>query len=321
MNFNRNVQCHRKTFISEDVALESTSLGILEAYQRRMSDQAYSNEQKRYQHIDQTYRKREQLSAIAEQSLGNTRILNANAELFKQGKELVFKDIMTDFVYESLYLDDSFKAGIKESLYEAVTEYVDSKGGFMLLEAAIKETNSSYLKQIKHICEATARKCCQRKLEENDESIDFSLNAEEEKEFNYDKAELNIEELSALVKEKVLTTVKDEQEREKEEANLIQDLADETNQTPEEVEEAMRVAEIGKLPVYEGTLFNALLRDSYGQYIKESVSVSDNQTIDMDVVLAEAITKYTILEVSHTIQLESFGADKLRQMVQGLLNK
>jgi hypothetical protein len=42
--------------------------------------------------------------------------------------------------------------------------------------------------------------------------------------------------------------------------------------------------------------------------------------IDMDLILAESITKYTLMELSYTIQLENYGYDSIRKISQQLLN-
>lgn len=307
-------------FVADEFTYDSVSLGVKAALTRKQNKNEYVSEQARYNNIEKNYAIREQQSMIVDHMLESTRALQNNSDLYKKGKELVFKNIILDMLYESLYLDNEFKAGLKESLYDVVSNYIDERGGYGLLESAVIKTKSPYLSKLKSICEKTTKGTCKRKIKEADESIDFSLTPEEEEEFELDKSELNIESLSKVVKEKVLNVVKDEKEREKKEAELIKELSDETDMTEDEVEEAMRVSDTTNINVYEATLFNALFRDSYSQYITEGAG-SEDFDINMDVVLAEAITKYTLLEVFHTIGLENLSSSEIHKKIQRMLNK
>lgn len=336
MNFSNSgakVVRHTTGYSSAEIVQESVGLCARESIVNTVITESALNDTKRYKQIEKDYARKQQTTAIIEASLNESKVFKSIGEAYEEGKELLFKNIIFEAFYSCLYLDDDFKEPNKESLYTVVSHYIDQRGGFKMLENAVSMTQSQFLKEIKALCEATARKVCNRKLTEQDGAIDFSLNAEEESEFNYNKSNLGVEELTELVKSKVLTVVKDEKNREKQEAELLQGLAEEVEKTVEEVEEAMRDAAIDGSLVEEGTLFNSIFRDSYAQYITEGCSKKqkvsedtwDENTeefeIDMDVVLAETITKYTLMEMSHTIQLESFTHDGIRKMVHRMLNK
>lgn len=322
---------HKTGYSSAETIMESAGLCAKEAMAAISVNERAKAEQQHYAQIEKNHKYAKQTSAIIEASLAGDRLLKSSNDSYAEGKELLFKNILFEAFYSCLYLDDDFKGTMKESLYGVVSDYVDQRGGFKLLENAVMQSKSPFLAEMKRICEATARNVCNRKLSEEDQTIDFSLNAEEEDEFNYSKSNLGIEELSDLVKSKVLTVVKDEKQREKQEAELLQDLADEVEASVEEVEEAMQKSMIDIPVVEEGTLFNSIFRDSYAQYIKEGCQKAtesdewDEDTedfeIDMDVILAETITKYTLMEMSYSMQLENFSHAEVRKMVHLMLNK
>ncbi|MNW09140.1 hypothetical protein D3C71_2060670 [compost metagenome] len=53
----------------------------------------------------------------------------------------------------------------------------------------------------------------------------------------------------------------------------------------------------------------------------EEVSLDDEAfRLDMDLVLAEATAKYTLLEMAHTLKLEEYNFQALEKMTQNLLN-
>lgn len=334
-NSGAKVVKHTTGYSSAKTVLEGVGLSAREAVVNSVIKESIKADNQHYAKIEKDYERKSQISAIAEAAIAKERPFKTVNEAYNEGKELLFKNILFEAFYESLYLDDDFKSSVKESLYGVVSDFVDQRGGFKLLESAVLATKSPFLKNIKQICESTARKACNRKLVEADGPIDFSLNNEEEESFNYAKNNVGIDELSELVKSKVLSVVKDEKEREQKEAELLQTLADETDKDVAEVEEAMRIAKTGGPIVNEGTLFNALFIDAYTQYLAEGCSKKhkdvtenddledeiDNFEIDMDVILVETITKYTLLELAHTIQLESLTQADIRKMVQKMLNK
>ena len=56
--------------------------------------------------------------------------------------------------------------------------------------------------------------------------------------------------------------------------------------------------------------------------VKDEISNHDvsEVDIDMDLILAEAITKYTLMELAYTIKLEDYSSETVRKISQKLLN-
>ena len=339
-NSGAKVTKHVTGYTSADYVLEGVGLSAREAIAKTVLNEKALNDERRYARIEKEAKYKEQTESITESFLSQQRAITSVDEAYHEGKVLIFKDIVFEAFYNALYLDDDFKTATKESLYTLVSDYIDERGGYRLLENAIITTNSPVLKNIKSICEGTARKVCSRKMAEEDTSvgIDFSMNDEEQQQYDYDKSNCGIEELSKLVKDKVLTVVKDEKQREKQEMDFMEDLAEEAELDGKTVEEAMEECRIGGSVVEEATLFNSLFRTSYAEYLTESCGPKkkkkveegceddcdeehDELELDMDVILAESITKYTLMELSYTVQLENYTTEDLRKMVQKMLNK
>jgi hypothetical protein len=289
-------------------------------------------------------------------------------EIYKRGREVLFKQLLFEMFSKSLYLDEEFIIEQQNNLKAVIDSYVNKNGGFALLEKAYKETKSPLLKNMIQLCESVARKVSQRKLKEAQENpdetslINFELNEEESQEFDYEKEKLGIDELADLVKNKVLTVIQDEKQRQAEEEELYRDLESELSESEESVEESLQKLIIKDLPIEESTLFNSLFRHSYKEALealhnatdpevyddddaymydinfdeedakqnefkgfktaKDEISNHDTSTldIDMDLILAEAITKYTLMELAYTIKLEDYNSETVRKISQKLLN-
>lgn len=309
--------------------------------------------------------------AIVTKSLLESQIPVLINELSRSGKEIIFKDIVFEMFSKSLVLDEDFVIAQEENLRALVESFIDGKGGYSLLENAYRETKSPFLKAIKTVCEATANTVARRKMSEAKEDnldvscINFELSDDEKEELEYSKEKVNVDQLSKLVKEKVLTVVQDEKERQAKEEEVYQDLEEQTKDG-ESVEESIKRSLIKDSPVEESTLFNSIFRHSYKEALEstaanvavQSLAVIDDDDdnedydvdstekdvmvdefkedtgvegeakthgtvqsdIDMDLILAESITKYTLMELAHTIQLESHSYDSIRKISQQLLN-
>lgn len=181
----------------------------------------------------------------------------------------------------------------------------------------------------------------------------FDLNQEEEKALDKEKRDMSIEELSGLVQQKVLTVISEEKKREKAKKELDEDIEEQLIEdgdvkNKEDVKESLNKIKISLNPIEEATLFNSLMVHSYKEvleatnsimeydedknkdltdeagYSEEDVSnsehedLTENEEISMDHVLAEAVAKYTLLELAHTINLESFDVNRVQKLTRNL---
>jgi len=272
-------------------------------------------------------------------------------EVFKKALYLDESFIMEN--YENVRaLTDSYvdnNKGIK--LLESATQRTNSpllRNMLTLCENTARKVATRKMQQI--------NEC--RNPEQLDD-INFEMNEEEKETFNYEKDKLGIDELAKLVKDKVLTVVQDEKSREAKQEELYSDIEGELKENPdvtteEAAKEALAKIAIKQNPIEETTLFNALLRHSYKELLEnvaiasddgnkeqkrkeenedlddidydiedevgdDDVLGSDDLDIDMDLVLAEAITKYTLMEMAYTIRLEEYSIEAVRKVTQSLL--
>lgn len=325
-----------------------------------------------------------------------------------QGRNVLCQDILREAFIGSLYLDKPFVDAHSAALESELESYLNKSGGaYAVLESAIQRNNSPLLKRIKAVCEATTRKVTSRKAKElskdtDPENIDFSLTRQEQIDYEYDKSELGLEQVSEIVKKKTLTAIMDEKERQKKDESFENDIADmkaEAEASPSDDEAAsagdspttessifksifesdtdttdvvedddlddeleasnetnIRVLDMNP-HVKESTLFDSIMQATAKSIVTESVAGAtatldddddDNPddyntsltvgdlkgstakderdehplvgtNIDMDLILAESITKYTLLEMMHTMDLEEFNYSKLQNHSRALL--
>lgn len=280
-------------------------------------------------------------------------------------KDAVFKDIVFEVFYKSLLLDKPFLFEHRHDLKYLTDKYIDDNGGYKLLENTIYKTNNEFLKRVKTVCENVSNKISDRKIKDSKEikdtnMIDFDMNEEEKEELDYSKSDnLNLDKISDLVKNKVLTVVKDEKQRQEDAAELTDDIEndlkeDESVVDDDSLNEALNRIVISKTPYNQGTLFNSLMQTSYKEILNENVVMNsahkatidkdkkmmrnydidmdeeealDNQEdvedteIDMDMVMAEAITKYTLMETIYTLGFENYTSHDIFRLTNKILNE
>jgi hypothetical protein len=320
---------------------------------------------------EQAYDNKQQIKKVANKQLFESQLFNKISQLGKEGKLTIFKELVYEAFSNALYLDQEFIVENYQNLKNLTDSYIDENGGYQLLESSIEKTKSPLLKKIASLCEATSQCVCKRKFKQTEEECDlntlnFDLDDEEQDSFNYEKGKIGIDQLSDMVKNKVLTVVQDEKTRQQEEDDLYSEieneLTEDENATDEKsVNEALNKIVTNKNPIEESTLFNALLRHSYKELL-ENQAVKDNNDevlsdqekkkeeyninakpngidvnmddvgaddsltddseleLDMDLVLAEALTKYTLMETLYTLQLKEYDVMEVQKLIQQFLN-
>lgn len=325
----------------------------------------------------------ERVKGVIQKSIADGKIIPTMNNIGALSKNAVFKDIMFDVFYKSLLLDDDFKKTNKAQLRSLTDGYIDNNNGIKLLENAINESNSMLLIKIKEICEEMAHTISRRKLQECNsnsstvDTIDFNMNDEEIDTLNYKKSNIDFDQIAELVKNKVLTVVRDEKTRQEEDAEVIEDIESEVKSIVDNedvsTEEAYSKVIIQKPSTESSTLFNALFRSTYRDFVAENVAISnsthqlnmdnkemsrnyDTETeiddiscdsadsekepdedfddiqldtdimtengteLDMDLILAETITKYTLMEMLYTLKLENYTYENIQRLTDKLLN-
>ena len=302
---------------------------------------------------------------IVAKYIKESQIPNNINKIYNDAKTHIFKDILFEVFFNSLLMDDDFLQENSANIKHLTDKYIDDGGGFKVLDNAIKNSmDNELLKKIKSVCESVAKEICDRKLSDskeckNIELIDFDMNQKETDMLDYSKKDnLNIEKISELVKNKVLTVVKDEKERQEINHEIVEnienDLKANDDVTDEKsLNEAMSKIVLNKSVIESSTLFDALFRDCYQEYITENVAIAsaDKDNIDddkevsrnydtemdmddaledeepvedtevnMDLILTEAITKYTLMETLYTIGLENYSHENIKKLTERILN-
>jgi len=208
----------------------------------------------------------------------------------------------------------------------------------------------------KEVCD---RKLKDSKECKNMDLIDFDMTSDEKDMLDYSKKDnLNIDRISELVKDKVLTVVKDEKTRSEEAARKQEDIVaalqqDTEADTEEKLNEALNNIILNKPIVESGTLFDTLFRDCYQEYITENVSIVatdmknieddkevarnydtemdiddaltdekpvEDTEVNMDLILTEALTKYTLMEMLYTMGFENYSYENIKKLTENMLN-
>ena len=293
---------------------------------------------------------------VVKRSMLEAQVFNAVGKFNTECKTYLFKKILTEVYAKSLLIDDDFVQEHFNDVANAVSNYVDDNGGFKLLENAVVRTNSKLLARIKSICEKCAAKVSARKIKETTECgdvqhLNFDLTDDEQDEFNKMKNEISPDEIADLVKDKVLTVVKDEKQRQQNEDELKADIENELRDDDSVVDEETAKESLNRIvsnnnALEETTLFNALFRRACGELLIESLSTTTTNSdidvdtteddiigddgpngdeniqqseLDMDSVLSEAIAKYTLMELAYTLKLEDYKPEELRQHAVNLI--
>lgn len=182
----------------------------------------------------------------------------------------------------------------------------------------------------------------------------FDMNDEELKEYSKSREKISEEEIVKLVKDKVLDVIKDERTRQEDIEKFEAEIAEQAASISDDVEKqkAFKESALGRISqntYADMTLFEAIqfstMKElmeatrhdgneytSLEEYIEDNDEdsfnddtdlldddeIMENATIDMDLVLAESITKYTLLEVCNTMKIERFTRDSVQQLCHNL---
>jgi len=394
MNVNKKVVTYTTGFTKDKKLDKQIPAGVF--YRQHVLVENSNMIDERVKAKEEDYQKNTVLQKIAESKIGKDKIRHMNT-MHQTGKNILLSDIMFEMFQNALLLDQSFISENSVSLKSYLDEYLSDRGGFTLLENAIEDTNSNLLKSIKKLCEATATKVCNRKISEDSDYVSiFNVNDDEKDEFMNGKNDMDMTNLSDLVKQKVLTVVQDEKDKTEQRQQFMDDLQNELVGSEDDGTQdstAADIAESASRMVTKNSkelpsLFEALMTSSYKELLEnvgnmqahqmkrreiaknydtemddedseldeykdftlqdadddhdeDSVNEDDidrnkkrnkkreeaeeecaccDSAIDMDMVMAEAITKYTVIELFNTLRLETIATDKKKKLIQSLIH-
>lgn len=285
MGYNSKVTKHNYG-ISGRSSLENSSNGI---YARQFMESKNRREQQAVleasiQERDNIVKQAGLMESINARKVGDKQASFIMNDMTKAGKDYVFKYTMGVIFENCLLLDDYYVAENSSKIRSVMESYIDQNGGIVILENALKTNKTRFLTMLMETCNKTASKCAKRKVKEAEEAgqtngIKFDMTDEEREELDTEISAMDIEQLSSVVKDKVLTVIKDEKERAQQREEFEKELADGTEDAI--VKEQTYNANY-KYSSAKNTLFNALMTESYKDVLETIVQFNFDSSDEVD---------------------------------------
>lgn len=159
------------------------------------------------------------------------------SRLVKEGYNTCFNNVIFGMVYESFWADDAVKESTVNQMYQTFTETLD-----LLESLGIKQIPSNKQNQfmqnvaelVTEACKKSAERIAQEaecnkdsKTSDDIETISFAMTDGEMNELDDNLADLSPDEITTLVKNKVLQVVQDEKECGKKKSDAFKEIDDE----------------------------------------------------------------------------------------------
>ena len=270
--------------------------------------------------------------------LRSNTLMTLESKLFNKGMEQCYETAIFNIVYESFWADDVIKESVIPQLLESYRDTLT-----VLEKCGVKKTKesdeTSFIKNVKEACCNTAKKASERIVKEisdddDVESIDFSLNNDEATELDDNLASLGMDEVSELIKRKVVNVINDEMEASAKKSELFKEIDDnakeledelnsDTSETPEDEEEATESASFvqrsktNRMNRLTGTsVFECIqmssIRKVDNHIVTEGIKLNNDDV--MDSAFMESVLTYTILETLQTLKLYNFNNSTVKAL-------
>lgn len=280
--------------------------------------------------------------------VNSKKVLNNKTKAFKEDyktriTKMLFKEAVFSIFMKGLVLDESFKEKYVGNLNEAFTSVYDeviNKYTNLKEEVSAK---SNFLRDIYCICEEIAKNESEKivdgqtvsdkdttlseKIKKNKEASDKnSITAEGKSDFDNlinTKAEM----VGEMIKDKVIDVISKERENSEKEDEFISDLEEletDTNNpvvTTENGQITLNLLTNKKRIMKNESVFSAIQTNITNKIINESKLLNENIDLDLDAILAESITYYTLLETFHTIKLNEMSITDKQDLIKKLITK
>ena len=180
----------------------------------------------------------------ATQTAANRRrsLASLESRLFEEGKEILWKKVLFETVYDACWIDAPVKKQIIRPLYETF----ESTIGFLqeVCPKSFTKSGTQLLETLDTII-TEAAKCASKRIAKeamddptsDPDDIKFNLDPEEEEKFDQDLSDLGKDDIADKVKDKVLTVIQDEKEASKKKADAMKELDDEKADDEDEDDE------------------------------------------------------------------------------------
>ena len=206
------------------------------------------------------------------------------SDMTKAGRDYAFKYAMGVIFENCLLLDEYYVKENSSKIRSVMESYIEQNGGITLLENALKTNKTRFLTMLMEACNKTASKCAKRKVKEAEEAgqtngIKFDMTDEEREELDTEISAMDVEQLSSVVKDKVLTVIKDEKERAQQREEFEKELAEGSEDAI--VKEQTFKANY-KYCSAKDSLFNAFMTESYKDVLESIVQFDMDSSDEVD---------------------------------------
>lgn len=235
----------------------------------------------------------------------------------KSGMSKVLTRVLFKPFYDSVYLDKPFKSNYKKQLFIELREAIDSLNPDIYDTYKELSEKSEFLAEICSFCMETVKKA-EQKIKDEEEEFPNEFKLDEDILYDVDEYIENnkdLEHLNAIVKDKVVSTISKEKEKNEKEQELLGDIIEENSfliKNPDKVLE-------------EYSLFKALNINAYKKILKENIEEyittddEGNKKVDMDMVISESIVKYTLHEFIHTSNIKEYSSMDIKNLCEELV--
>ena len=261
----------------------------------------------------------------------------------EEAKKEYLTKVLSDTYRDAIPLNDEYKVAYKDDIDKCFRDFLNERcpqGVEYYIKEAIKK-NSGFAKKVleavNHLVDDKYNKLSLKLEEVTDEDLVFNNDKDEQKKVNVVGRELNTDEVASIVKDNVKQTAVSEIQRAKEEKEKLQAVEDELANdvkmnTPQKVEEAMRLKGLGQ-GYYKPSLFNGIMISNMNK-IQAKMESGDNceySTYDalkdypmslnesatpQELAFIESVKEYTGYALVKALKLESFDMYKIDNLAQ-----
>ena len=260
-----------------------------------------------------------------------------------EAKKEYLTKVLSDTYRDAIPLNDEYKVAYKDDIDKCFRDFLNERcpqGVEYYIKEAIKK-NSGFAKKVleavNHLVDEKYNKLSLKLEEVTDEDLVFNNDKDEQKKVNVVGRELNTDEVASIVKDNVKQTAVSEIQRAKEEKEKLQAVEDELANdvkmnTPQKVEEAMRLKGLGQ-GYYKPSLFNGIMISNmnkiqakmesgdnceYSTYdaLKDYPMTLNESATPQELAFIESVKEYTEYALVKALKLESFDMYKIDNLAQ-----
>lgn len=260
-----------------------------------------------------------------------------------EAKKEYLTKVLSDTYRDAIPLNDEYKVAYKDDIDKCFRDFLNERcpqGVEYYIKEAIKK-NSGFAKKVleavNHLVDEKYNKLSLKLEEVTDEDLVFNNDKDEQKKVNVVGRELNTDEVASIVKDNVKQTAVSEIQRAKEEKEKLQAVEDELANdvkmnTPQKVEEAMRLKGLGQ-GYYKPSLFNGIMisnmnkiqakmesgdKCEYSTYdaLKDYPMTLNESATPQELAFIESVKEYTGYALVKALKLESFDMYKIDNLAQ-----